>query len=45
MLFYQIYTEITTFFDQEMFGSVPIQDVDIEMFDGKNWRQDVRNDV
>ena len=24
MLFYQIYSEVTTLFDKEMFGSVPI---------------------
>ena len=34
VLFDQIYAEITTFFI-EMFGSVPIQDVDVKTFGGK----------
>ena len=30
MLFYQFYAKITTFFDQEMFGSAPLLYVDVE---------------
>ena len=50
VLFYQFYAEITTFFNQEMFGSVPIEDVDVETFGGNDvnmtsehekWRQNV----
>ena len=35
MLFFQLYTEITIFFDEDMLGSVPIQDVDVKTFGGK----------
>ena len=33
MLLYQFYAKITTFFDQEMFGSAPLLYVDVETFD------------
>ena len=36
VLFYQTDADLTTIFDQEMFGSVPIQDVDVETFGGKS---------
>ena len=36
VLFYQFYTKITTFFDQEKFGTTPLLHVDIETFGG-NW--------
>ena len=32
MLFYQSYADITTFFDEEMLGSLFIQDVDVKTF-------------
>ena len=35
MLFYQLYAEITIFFDEGMLGSVSIQDVDVETFGEK----------
>ena len=35
MLFYQIYVEITAFFYQDLFGSVPVEVVDVETFGGK----------
>ena len=35
MLLYQLYAEITTFFDEEMLGSVSIQDVDVKTFGEK----------
>ena len=41
VLFYQFYTKITTFFDQENFGTAPLLYVDVETFGG-NWRE---NDV
>ena len=41
VLFYQFYAKITTFFDQEMFGTAPLLYVDVETFGG-NWRE---NDV
>ena len=41
VLFYQFYTEITTFFDQEKFATAPLLYADIETFGG-NWRE---NDV
>ena len=34
VLFYQFYTNITTFFDQEKFGTAPLLYVDIETFGG-----------
>ena len=45
MLFYQFYAKITTFFEQEKFGTALLLYVDVEMFGG-NWREnDVKNDV
>ena len=41
VLFYQFYARITTFFDQEKFGTAPLLYVDVETFGG-NWRE---NDV
>ena len=40
-LFYQFYAKITTFFDQENFGTAPLLYVDVEAFGG-NWRE---NDI
>ena len=34
VLFYQFYAKITTFFDQEKFGTAPILYVDVETFSG-----------
>ena len=34
VLFYQFYTKITTFFDQERFGTAPLLYVDVETFGG-----------
>ena len=34
VLFYQFYTKITTFINQEKFGTDPLLYVDIETFDG-----------
>ena len=34
VLFYQFYTEITTFFDKEKFGTAPLLYLDVEMFGG-----------
>ena len=34
MLFYQFYAKITTFFDQEKFGTAPLLYVDVETFGG-----------
>ena len=34
-LFYQFYAKITTFFDQEKFGTAPLLYVDVETFGGK----------
>ena len=44
----QLYAEIATFSHEEMLGSVPIWDVDVETFGGKlmsTWGQDVKNDI
>ena len=41
MLFYQYYAKITTFFDQEKFGTAPLLFIDVETFGG-NWRE---NDI
>ena len=41
MLFYQFYAKMTTFFDQEKFGTAPLLYVDIKTFGG-NWHE---NDV
>ena len=35
MLFSKFYTKITTFFDQEKFGTAPLLYADVEMFGGK----------
>ena len=46
VLFYQFNAKITTFFDQEKFGTAPLLYVDVETFGGnwhKKWRQDVKN--
>ena len=45
VLLYLFYATITTFFDQEKFGTAPILYVDFERFGG-NWREnDVKNEV
>ena len=41
VLFYHFYTKITTFFNQEKFGTAPLLYVDIKTF-GRNWG---KNDV
>ena len=48
VLCYQIYAEITTFFDQELFRLVPIQDIDVENFGWKltsAWREDIKDNL
>ena len=48
VLFYHFYAKITTFFDQEKFGTTPVLYVDVETFGGKlmwKWRQDFQNEV
>ena len=44
VLFYQVYAKITTFFDQEKFGTAPLLYVHVETF-GEKWRQELKNDV
>ena len=45
VLFYQFYAKITTFFDQEKFGTAPLLYNDVETFGG-NWRENgEKNDV
>ena len=39
VLFYQFYSKITTFFDQEKFGTPPLLYFDVKTFRG-NWRED-----
>ena len=42
VLFYQFCAKITTFFDQEKFGTAPLLYVDVEMFGRKLRENDVK---
>ena len=42
VLFYQIYAEITIFFNQEMFDSVPVYDIEVKMFCRNRLQHDVK---